>query len=542
MTRPAAIVAGAILVVALAFSSQIDLLTTSWNHPRLAALSDTPYGRVVVERNGEQAAVFENDALSHETEGTEGEEFAHLAALQARDGATMLVLGSGATGLVAELVKHSPVRIDDIEGDRRAFEVILPYLRAEDRKALSSDRVRVIFDDPRRFLATAVETSYDLIVVAAPEPSTGAANRFYTAEFFLACARRLSPGGIVALRLPSAENVWTETLARRNASVWLALSAAFPETFVIPGGTDTMIASNSPIERDPDVLVRRLAARGVATRLVTPEYLRYLLTNDRVGRVAQMLRETEAPANTDSRPSCNIRSVRLWIELFAPWAKVGKEPGPAAGIVVLALGVAMLLLARRRAGWRRVALSAAAGFCGMAVEAAVVLRFQSEAGSLFMDVGVLLAGFMAGMAAGAFLYDRLTSDVTAPPAGGRSRRRGFLLLTAMAVLSGGVGAASEWGGGVFFQLMPSTAILVVAGALSAGLFAHASTMSDAAKEGGGSLAANNSAEVIPGIYAADLLGGCAGSLLAGLFLVPLFGVAASCALVAILGLAAIAVI
>ena len=44
------------------------------------------------------------------------------------------------------------------------------------------------------------------------------------------------------------------------------------------------------------------------------------------------------------------------------------------------------------------------------------------------------------------------------------------------------------------------------------------------------------------VYAADLLGGCLGSILAGLFLLPLLGAGATSAVVALLALAAIVTI
>ena len=57
--------------------------------------ADTPYGRITVTAQEEQVSVFENDALSYETETTEAEEFIPLSALQTNKAGKVLVLGGG---------------------------------------------------------------------------------------------------------------------------------------------------------------------------------------------------------------------------------------------------------------------------------------------------------------------------------------------------------------------------------------------------------------------------------------------------------------
>ena len=68
----------------------------------------------------------------------------------------------------------------------------------------------------------------------------------------------------------------------------------------------------------------------------------------------------------------------------------------------------------------------------------------------------------------------------------------------------------------------------VFGAAVAGLFGFASRHGAA-----------DQAEVISGLYAADLLGGCLGAVLAGLVFLPLFGAGATAAGTALLAVAAL---
>jgi spermidine synthase len=521
-SRPArrtAIPLFAAFLALLAGTPRLDLRTTAWNHHGLVAVADTPYGRVAVARAGGQVAVFGNDALEFETEGTEAEEFVHLAALQVPPGSRVLALGGGVAGIAAELLRHAPSRVDYVEGNRAMYQALLPHLPPETRDSLGREPVRVRFADPRRFLSTAGK--YDLVLVAAGEPASGESNRFYTEEFFRLCAGRLEPGGVVALKLPSSENLWTPLLQQRNGSVHAALRQAFPDVLVIPGATDTLLGSLGRLERDPGELSRRMRERGIDGRLVTPEYLRYVLTNDRVEQVARLLAGSGANPNTDGRPACYQQTVFLWLGKFLPGIAATRIPGRRAAALLFAVAAALMALSRLRPAWRRVALAAVAGFGGMAIESVVLLRYQAESGSLYQDIGLLLTSFMAGLAAGALAFDRLAA--ARPPV---RRWWGCALLVALAALSGALALGAEWGG--FFRIWPAATILCICGALVAGLFGYASRMG-----------VEDQRRVVSPLYAADLLGGCLGSFLAGLLLLPLLGAGATSAGVALLALAAI---
>src|SRR5512139_492441 len=409
-SRPArrtAILLFAAFLALLAGTPRLDLRTTGWNHHGLVAVADTPYGRVAVARAGGQVAVFVNDALEFETEGTEAEEFVHLAALQVPPGSRVLALGGGVAGIAAELLRHAPSQVDYVEGNREMYRALLPFLPTETRGALGRQTVHVHFADPRRFLSTAGK--YDLVLVASGEPASGESNRFYTAEFFRLCAGRLEPGGVVTLKLPSSENLWTPLLQRRNGSVHAALRAAFPDILVIPGATDTLLGSLGRLERDPGELVRRMGERGIAGRLVTPEYLRYVLTNDRVEQAARLLSAADAQPNTDGRPACYQQAVLLWLEKFLPGVTAPGVGDHRLPYILLGLAGAILAISRFRPAWKRAALVAVAGFGGMATESVVLLRYQAEFGSLYQDIGLLLTSFMVGLAAGALAFDRLAA-------------------------------------------------------------------------------------------------------------------------------------
>lgn len=506
---PAAASLSCVLLVGLAGSAGVDRWLTRLDHPGLLATRDTPYGRVTLTSEAGQLAVFHDGALAYVSQTTAAEEFAHLAALQVADLRSALVLGGAAEGLVHQLLAYRPDRVDAVELDAAFLDLLSGHLSAEERQSLRHPSVRLAAADPRRFLGQAPR--YDLVLVGMPDPASGQANRFYTREFFAQCRDHLNPGGVLAFRLRSAENLWTPALKRRAASIHHSLAAVFTDVLVLPGTTNVVLAADAPLERNPDRLSARWRQRQLCTRLVGPEYLRYLLTNDRTAQIAGFLQHTPAPANTDLRPVCYQYTWVLWLSRFFPALGLLALPDLGGWLSLPLLGwVVAVLLGRRTPAWRRALLAAAAGFAGMLLEGVLLLGYQTRQGVLYQDLGLLLTLFMAGLGLGALSADRLGW-----------RRNGQLSQGWGAACLGGVAGLSlltAWstgspeGGSLFVAGL----LLLAAGSLVGGLFAYASQLQ----------VGDQQAAIVP-LYAADLVGGCAGSLAGSLFLLPVLGLSAT---------------
>ncbi|MEJ2246842.1 MAG: hypothetical protein P8Y80_12310, partial [Acidobacteriota bacterium] len=162
LLRPAAPVLAVIWILCLWNASTLDHFMTSWTHPNLVATRDSPYSRITVTRLEHQVAVFENDTLLFDSEGIQAEEFVHLSALQHPNPESVLVLGGGIEGILAELQLYTPRAIDYVELNPVLLEMTRAQLPRQIRNSLEAENVRVIIDEPRRFLKTAPE--YDLIL------------------------------------------------------------------------------------------------------------------------------------------------------------------------------------------------------------------------------------------------------------------------------------------------------------------------------------------------------------------------------------------
>jgi spermidine synthase len=542
--------AGGVLVLALTAAAGwlapgADLAMTAWSHPTVIASRDSPYARVTTTRTGSQTALFLDDVLAYESESAVQEELAHVAALAHPSPRRMLVLGGAASGVASELAMHAPDRVVSVEADRVFAEMSRRLAGGPD----------VAIADPREFLrngfrdlpkpgVTGPESSpeesegFDVIVVATPQPTSGQSNRFYTREFFEECRKRLRSGGLVALRLDLPENSVSPLLALRAASVVRALRAAFPSVVLLRGTSVLALASETPLPASADPLIARWHERRLATRLVRPPYLQYLWENDRRTELDAAFRRVAMATNTDARPICYQVSAIGWLAMFFPRLLTMGPPrnlAPILGaaiVIILAVG---LVIARRTARAKVRAQATLAGFAGMLLETVLLLGYQSRSGALYERLGVLLLAFMVGLTAGAAVAGRVLAR-TGDESRGGTRRMGAGLGVALAALGGLVAVAVSTG--IATGLLGTSLLMLASGGLTAGIFACASAATPAAPDVAPPDAQNAYISDLAPLYAADLAGGAAGALLAGMVFVPAMGLAPTAGVAAGVGVVA----
>jgi len=516
-----------ILIGLLSLSWEIDWQTTGWNHPDLLDTQDSPYSRITIENRSDQLVLFENDALSFETESTAAEVFVHLAAIQREAPEKILISGGGAEGIVSEMLKHGPKQADYAELNPVLLDMGKKHLPETYGKSLESEVVRVHHADPRKFLKTS--GSYDLMLLGMPDPSSGQSNRFYTREYFRQCADRLEPGGVLALRLRSSENLWTSFLTYRNAGIWLALSAVFRDVVVLPGVSNILIASDTPLTKDPEKLIGRFVRRKMETRLVSPPYIRYLYTNDRFFEIRKQLASADTPPNTDIQPVCYRYSAMIWLSKFIPgmihqdvsFFSFGGSDRIWAMTVPAGFMTLLILLSRRRRRFRKILTVTLAGFLGMVMETMLILHYQMKNGVLFQNIGILLMVFMGGLAVGAMVIQNLKFEIqNSHESLGRSLFLGFLLICLLFVVL----LRSGYSSGIFTV----SSLLFLTGFLVSGILAVASLSG-----------VRDQKMVVSPLYAADLLGGCAGALFGTLVLIPFLGMEYTAFIMGIIALSAL---
>ncbi|GAG45092.1 unnamed protein product, partial [marine sediment metagenome] len=134
----------------------------------LRAEAESKYQNLAVGQRAEQFTLYCNGQAT--TDFPDPYTFvrqAHLWMYQHPSPRRVLVLGGGAEGLLAEILRHPIEHVDYVETDPEQIELIEPYLAAADRRALHDDRVTVHHTDARYFVKTQ-RARFDLVIARLP--------------------------------------------------------------------------------------------------------------------------------------------------------------------------------------------------------------------------------------------------------------------------------------------------------------------------------------------------------------------------------------
>jgi len=538
------------------FASQMTLLESL----------DSRYQNVAVGRLGDQYSLYTNGTVAATwPDHVELAVEAHLAACQAPDPRRILVLGGGAEGLLKELLRHRPERLDYVTLDRALFRAASARFDAVDRQALAAPNVRVHFADTRRFVkqAAAGPLRYDLVILAAAEPASALEARLYTAQCFGELARAMSERGVLAFALTGSVGYWGDAPAAYVGSIVGPLESVFPEVLLTFGYPTHVFAARRPgvLAETGETLARRYRNRGVASPSFDPlwfEGATDLLDPEKRAQVRAAL-SARPPrfSNTDEQPAAALYHMRLWLKTTgamhaAPDAPAEERLDLLGAVLRLDYGWVLLTVLGATLLWTAAPLARGArafacrallwsvgttGFAGMALEIVLLYTFQTLYGYVYSMVGLVVGVFMFGLVVGSLAMNRRlrrTADHPASRPGLRTVVALDLVLAVFAaalvmVLAGLRASAADWP-----VQVATFALVAVTGVLGGLVFPLAASVALAGDESTGRAAG--------AIDAADHVGGCLGALATGLVLVPVFGVSGAClAVAAMKSLSALAV-
>lgn len=457
---------------------------------------------------------------------------AALALCQQPRAADILVIGSGLGLCQAFLTLDSVRQVTWAQGDsdymRQIIRLIPPNLRVADH------RLRRLEGDVRARLA-AEGARYDLVVINLPEATRSVLNRFHTLEAYRLVRGALRPGGVLAVAVGGGANRMGDERFLLGASMRATLRRVFPELALAPGEESWLLAAGPGIlSADPDVLQARLESLPGAAQLFPPEGLHTVYPPARADAALARYARAPLPArlliNRDARPLATLYSLLLAARQAGvrgtAWFTRLARSGPRvllAPFLALAL-LRLLAVAGRPPQPTRDAASAStwmagtAGAAGIGLSILLMHAYQTRHGSLYLHVGLLSALYMAGLAAGAAGLAALLArrsppnpaDCATPSSRQTTVLQGTLILAHTALLALiGCWPEHAWHPAAF-------GVAFLLGGLCAGGYfpLAAARLAEAGIETG---RAGGRLET------ADHLGAAAGSLLAGLLLLPLLG-------------------
>jgi spermidine synthase len=530
-------------------STNLDRISREWQWAgfRLIDSEETIFGHIIVVAKENQLSFFESGLWNFAVpDQLSAEGAVHYALLQHPEPKSVLLIGGGVSESLSQLLQHPSVRnVEYVELDPRLIQLGKIHLPVHVTAALKDPRVMVLHQDGRQYLAHS-SNLYDAILVNLPEPYTAQINRFYTQEFFRLAASKMREGGVFSFTASGSETALGPIQAKYLKLLYLTALKVFPEVVVFPGQTARFFCSNSPgiLTTQPETLVQRLQQRKLQLLYVQDHYILWDLSPLRQETFLAMVDQAgETGVNSDLNPRAYSYNLLMWSSQYSQM--IGRVFSALSkrmvwtGMLILC-GLVALLSFRQRFGAKSSSFPTGKvlyavsifGLTEISLEILIVFAFQLFFGYVYYKIGLLLAFFMIGLAAGSFTlssYPRRRSSQIRALVTFQTILACFCLALAMVI--------------VYFHNRP---------ALNLHHFLYRETfsfMSFAAGFIGGThfplanrllLTEQTRVGRVAGlIYAVDLLGSFLGCLLVGLVFIPSVGILQTLMILALVNISAI---
>jgi predicted membrane-bound spermidine synthase/Na+-translocating ferredoxin:NAD+ oxidoreductase RnfG subunit len=332
----------------------------------------------------------------------------------------ILVIGSG-LGLCRQFLQLPQIeRLIWANSDNEYVSRVLHYVPKE--MGISDKRFEGYSGDVRAMLEGQKER-FDLVIVNMPAATSSVTNRYYTYEFFEQVNRSFNHDGVIALCVPGGENIMGTELVTIGASLKLTLGRVFPHLVLAPGDYTWFIASDADnITGDPGILRERFSSIRNSAEVYPPNGLLSIYLPERETKANDAYNSVRLPAeyllNRDSRPLTNLYGLLLSarqsdapITVFFRQLLLGGLP-----VFVVVIGVYVILrlmtvlnnsVDSGLSTFDFTFLLFSTGAVGIGVVIILMFFYQTRFGSLYLHIGAVSSLYMAGLAGGAAVANRL---------------------------------------------------------------------------------------------------------------------------------------
>jgi spermidine synthase len=234
-------------------------------HQDLIIFESKAFGRVMGLDGIIQTTTFD-EHIYHEM-------MAHVPIVAHGSVRRVLIIGGGDGGMLRRCLKHPVDQVTMVEIDRGVIDMSLQYLPMISAGAFDDARANVVIADGARFVAE-TDDRFDVIIVDSSDP-TGPNQVLFTTEFYGACKRAMTPGGILVTQngvpyLDKGEQRQTYGRMRTHFADVSAFVAAVP---TYQGGFMTLAwASDNPAHRlqDANTIAERTRSLDLDAHYYTP--------------------------------------------------------------------------------------------------------------------------------------------------------------------------------------------------------------------------------------------------------------------------------
>jgi spermidine synthase len=382
--RPGVLLAIASVAVLLGGSIRLEKPSLTPSEGKLVYFRESRYGRIEVHRDRDQFSLFEDGVPVFSSQNLSiAEETIHYP-LSQLDGPQRVLLISAEGGVMAELKKYPVQSVDYVELDPEIAAVQFRFDLIQ-----KIDGLNVIHQDGRAFLSR-VKKTYDAIIVNLPEPNTFQVNRFYTDGFFKLAKMHLAEGGVLSFSMQGFDNYLAEPQRQKLSSLYNTAKTYFEHILLLPGQKVYFLCSDRALNID---IPAALARKGIATDYISGFYYGNL-TSERIDHLNKLL-DPSTPRNFDNEPYLMRLMFSQWFAKF--------QTSPVGFFIVIAILSAIYLFRISREEF----VLFSTGCMTMGSEILVIFAFQIYFGYIYLQIGIIITVFLAGLLPGAWLGNRL---------------------------------------------------------------------------------------------------------------------------------------
>ena len=362
----------------LALNHGFEVSTLRAQYGEIERYVESPYGRIVITREGPQHTFWESGMPFYSDADTvRSEEKTHYPLSQLKEVGRVLLVSGGLGEGLDETLKHHPQHIDYVELD--------PHL-TEAAEAMGIIRkipqLTIINTDGRRFIRETQKT-YDAVIIDLPDPDTFQINRFYTSEFFALTKRVLSRGGILSFGLQYSPNYISAIQQKKLSTIYNTAREHFENVEVLPGGEAYYLCRDGKLDTDIPALLKK---QSVSTSYIEGFYYGNV-TQERIQEMREIL-DKEEFVNRDFQP-------RVMNLVFEEWfMKQGSSP-KGFFLAILALAAVYLVFSRKEEY-----VLFTTGLSTMGVEMLIIFTFQVIYGYIYLKIGAVITVFLLGILPG----------------------------------------------------------------------------------------------------------------------------------------------
>ena len=339
---------------------------------------ETPYGNITyAEYGGERSIYYNQRLLTYIDDVAEREENIHYALLQKKNPEKVLLISGSLKSHLPDVLKYPVKKVIFIERDPE-------LIKAETEKADPGNAELIIENkDAFRYIKGKGD-KLDAVLLLVPPPSTLSLNRYYTSEFFDDVKKRLVPDGVFMCSPGIWDNYPNKEAITLYSSIYNSLDRVFTYVKPVVGNRLYYIASDNELSAS---ICRLTELRNIENIYVGPYFLSDDLIENKTSEVISLL-DKEVRENRAVFPIASFHFQSYFL------SKNLNEKIPAIIIMILVFVLPVLSIRRRNL----MMYFGAAGLAGF--EIIVLLSLQLTAGNMYQITGIILALFMAGLAAG----------------------------------------------------------------------------------------------------------------------------------------------